>query len=62
MGIPEGYQRIEGSVRSPVKGASRIGDINPNEAMTVTVLVRRRTDAKALPEPVAEALVLRKIN
>ncbi len=57
MGIPEGYQRIEGSVRSPVKGASRIGDINPNETMTVTVLVRRKTDVKALSEPAAEALV-----
>jgi kumamolisin len=57
MVIPEGYQRIEGSVRSPVKGTHRIGDINPNETMTVTVLVRRRENVKALPNPVAEALM-----
>lgn len=55
MNIPKDYQRVEGSMRKPVKGARRIGDVDPNETMSVTILVRRRPDAEALPDPVAMA-------
>ena len=50
MTIPKGYQRIEGSLRSPAHGARRIGDADPNETMSVTISVRRRPDAEALPD------------
>jgi kumamolisin len=57
MDVPKGYQHIEGSIRYPVEGARRISDVDPNEIITITVLVRRRTNAEELPDPVAKALM-----
>jgi kumamolisin len=46
--LPVGYQRLEGSVRSPVAGAIRVGPADPDERMSASVCVRRRPDAPAL--------------
>jgi kumamolisin len=46
--IPEGYRVLENSERSPATGASRIGPANPTEHLTVSIRVRRRTDAAPL--------------
>ena len=48
---PKGYQRLEKSERRPRDGASRVGPADPKETLSVTIRVRRRTDAPALPDP-----------
>jgi subtilase family serine protease len=48
--IPAGYRALEASQRKPRAGAKRTGNANPNEILTVSVRVRRRTDAPALPD------------
>ena len=55
MTTPKGYQRIEGSQRSPAYGARRVGDADSKETLSVTICVRRRQDAKPLPDPLAAA-------
>jgi hypothetical protein len=49
--IPKGYRRIENSQRVPAHGAKRTGPADLNETLSVTVRVRRRTDAPPLPDP-----------
>jgi len=50
MNIPEGYQRIEGSERRIAPGARLIGPADPNETVSVTIIVRRRPDGSPMPE------------
>jgi kumamolisin len=48
---PAGYARIEGTNRSPVPGATRVGPAEPTEQMSVSIRLRRRPDAPPLPDP-----------
>jgi hypothetical protein len=47
---PPGYVRLEGSQRRPLPGARRVGPADPDETFTVTVRVRRRPGAPAVPD------------
>ena len=47
---PPNYRAIESSERKPRAGAKRMGAVDPNETITVSVRVRRRPDAPALPD------------
>jgi hypothetical protein len=49
MAPPAHYRRLEGSERRVAAGARKIGPADPSEILTVTILVRRRTDAPPLP-------------
>ena len=49
--LPAGYRRVEGTNRSPVPGAVRVGPADPQERVSVSVRLRRRPDAPQLPEP-----------
>ncbi|MGI8776998.1 MAG: S53 family peptidase [Acidimicrobiales bacterium] len=40
---------LEGSSRLPLAGARRVGDADPDQQLSVTVIVRRRTDASQPP-------------
>jgi kumamolisin len=48
--LPVGYMRVEGTRRSPMPGATRIGPGDPNERVSVSVRLRRRPGAPQLPE------------
>jgi hypothetical protein len=48
--IPKGYRRIENSERRPAAGAKLVAAADPNETLSVTIRLRRRTDAPALPD------------
>lgn len=50
--IPTHYRALESSERKPRRNAKRIGPADPNEVFTVSVRVRRRSDAPSLPNPV----------
>ena len=47
---PANYRPLELSNRNPRAGAVRTGSVDPNEVFTVSVRVRRRTDAAPLPD------------
>src|ERR1035438_10404222 len=47
---PAGYQRLEGSDRSPMPEATRAGPADPDERASVSVCLRRRPGAPALPD------------
>ena len=47
---PAGYRRVEGTNRSPVPGATRVGPAEPTERISVSIRVRRRTGAPPLPD------------
>ena len=49
---PAGYARVEGTNRSPAPGATRVGAAEPTEEMSVSIRLRRRPGAPALPDPV----------
>ena len=49
--IPAEYRVLEGSGRKPPTGAQRSSLADPGEVLTVSVRVRRRPDALALPDP-----------
>ena len=53
-GIP-----IRGSERTVLKGARRVGAVDPKERILVTILVRRRPSAKDLLSAVEEISALR---
>jgi kumamolisin len=53
--IPKGYQSLEKSQRRPRVGASRVGAADPKEKLSVTIRVRRRPGAPALPDPTTGA-------
>lgn len=48
--IPADYRALAGSERRPRSGAKRIGPENLNEILTVSVRIRRRSDAPPLPD------------
>jgi len=48
--IPANYRALEASERKPRSGAKRTGAADPNEVFTVSVRVRRRSDAPPLPD------------
>jgi kumamolisin len=56
--IPKGYQRLEKSHRNPRRGAQRVGPADPKETLSVTIRVRRRPDAPALPNPMKSSRVI----
>jgi kumamolisin len=47
--IPSDYRPIKGTERSPRSGARRVGAADPQEQLSVSIRVRRRTDAAPLP-------------
>jgi hypothetical protein len=48
--VPVGYRRLEGSERRPTHGAEFLGPADPAEMLSVTVRIRRRRDARPLPD------------
>ncbi len=48
--VPQGHRPLAGSERAPVAGARRRSAADPAEQMTLTVRLRRRSDAPALPD------------
>jgi Pro-kumamolisin, activation domain len=48
--LPEGYRQLAGSERKPRSGARRVSAADPNETISVTICVRRRPDAPAVPD------------
>jgi kumamolisin len=48
--IPSNYKRLEMSERKPALGARRVGPADPKEILSVSMRVRRRPDAPALPD------------
>ena len=46
--VPSTYQRIEGTNRSPMPGATRVGDADPAERASVSIRIRRRAGAPPL--------------
>ena len=49
--VPATYQRIEGTNRSPIPGATRVGDADPAEQASASIRVRRRPGAPPLGDP-----------
>jgi kumamolisin len=47
--IPSTHRAIHGTERTPVPGARRVGPADPKEVLTVSVRLRRRQDAPAIP-------------
>jgi kumamolisin len=47
--LPAGYLPVEGSDRTPLPGAERVGPADPRQRVTVSVRLRRRPDAPPLP-------------
>jgi kumamolisin len=47
--IPPGYRAVSGTERTPVPGARRVGPADPHEVLSVSLRLRRRTDAPPLP-------------
>ena len=48
---PAGYVRVEGTSRSPVPGATRVGPAESAERLSVSIRLRRRPGAPPLPDP-----------
>src|SRR5579884_3865223 len=48
---PAGYVGVEGTNRSPVPGAARVGPADPSEEVSVSIRLRRRPGAPPLPDP-----------
>jgi kumamolisin len=48
--IPANYQPLEGSERRPSPGAKLLGAAHPNETLSVTIVLRRRSDGPAMPD------------
>jgi kumamolisin len=49
MNVPAGYQSLANSEHRPRRGAATAGPADPDEQITVSVVVRRRADAPPLP-------------
>jgi kumamolisin len=47
--IPSGYRKLAGSERKVRKGATRVGPADPSETLLISIYVRRRPGAPALP-------------
>jgi kumamolisin len=50
MPISNDYHRLENSLRQPVAGAKRLGPLDANEILPVTITLRRRPGAPSLPD------------
>ena len=50
MSVPAGYHTLAASGRKPLAGAVRTGSANPSETLTVSLRVRRKPGAPALPD------------
>ncbi len=50
MDIPANYRRLEGSERHPEPGTRFIGPADPNESLSVTIVLRRRPDGTPMPD------------
>lgn len=48
---PQGYRALANSERPPEVEAVRVGSADPKEILSVSILVRRRPDGPALPDP-----------
>jgi hypothetical protein len=48
--IPEGYVRLKGSERKPLRKAKLLGQIDSNENFSVTIVLRRRQDGPPMPD------------
>jgi kumamolisin len=48
--IPGDYIPLEGSERHPARGARRVGSADPDEIISVSIAVRRRSDSPPLPD------------
>ena len=48
--IPAGYRRLENSERAAAPRARRVASADPDEVVSISVRVRRRPDAPALPD------------
>jgi kumamolisin len=48
--IPTGHQRVEGSERRLGRSSRLVGKADPNETVTITIMVRRRPDGPPLPD------------
>ena len=51
MQIPANFKALDSSDRKPRVGATRVGAADSKEVLTVSVRIRRRPDAPALPDP-----------
>ncbi len=51
VNTPKNYIRLDNSERHPRKDAKEVGLADPNETLTVSIRVRRRSDAPPLPDP-----------
>lgn len=49
MSAPESYQLLQGSDHHPPAGSRQLGPVDSGERLSITVLVRRRTDGEPLP-------------
>jgi kumamolisin len=47
--IPSGYRPVKDTERTPAAGARKVGPADPNEVLSVSIRLRRRTDAPPLP-------------
>jgi kumamolisin len=47
--IPRGHRPIQGTERTPARGARAVGPADPKEVLTVSIRVRRRQDAPPPP-------------
>src|SRR5271170_3535314 len=50
MPIPNDYHRLENSLRQPSAGSKRLGPVDPNEVLPITITVRRRPGSPPLPD------------
>lgn len=55
MVAPNGFVALENSSRQPMSGAAPVGAADPNETVSVSILVRRRPDAPPFPDTAALA-------
>src|SRR5271167_4666200 len=47
--IPSGYRPVKDTERAPAAGARKLGPADPNEVLSVSIRLRRRTDAPPVP-------------
>jgi hypothetical protein len=50
MPIPNAYHRLENSLREPSAASKRIGPVDPEESLPITITVRRRPGSPSLPD------------
>jgi hypothetical protein len=55
--MTEGQHVLKASERKPRNNAKRIGSADPNEVFTVSMRIRRRSDAPALPDPATSSAI-----